>query len=499
MNGRGRLYAALAGRARADLVARFSAAPPPSPPDPIELASARLAWGVPRDDLYAPAELPLALASRGERFKVGLLAFLQRWLPNDLRLTRWDRATAERELCAIIGGATPIEGWPDAGTDAAWARLFVQGPLAGHLRREGEDYVLDCTGLRGLTPHPGLVPLGCKGAVRDTAAGMVPAWVELEDGRVVRPGDADWERARLVFACAMQTWTVIVAHLVHVHYLTTGAYAAAAQLALPWAHPVRRLLEPHIAGTLLVNWRANHNLLGPTGAVQSAYTYPYEELLVLIGRGVAAFDPTLYDLPDSLRARGLDELVEAGRYPSAEDALLTWGAFQRYVRRYVGVYYTSDAQVAGDAAIQAFAAALGRLTVHPPRLDGVDALCAALTRHLHVASVVHKQVGGMAWDFMTLPWFMPHRLRDAATVEEMLPFREESEANLIAKWSTTPTSWPLCRDWTAWALDDAGAAAMRALQDDLRAAGAEIAARNARRPVPHPYLHPERLESSVAV
>ena len=105
----------------------------------------------------------------------------------------------------------------------------------------------------------------------------------------------------------------------------------------------------------------------------------------------------------------------------------------------------------------------------------------------------------MAWDFMTMPWFMPHRLREASTIDDMLPYREESEANLIAKWSTTPMSWPLCRDWTSWAMDEAGAAAMHALQEDLKHVGAQIDARNAQRAVPHPYLHPDRLESSVAV
>ena len=493
------LYATLAGKARADLLARFGAAPVPGSEDTIALVPARQAWGVPRDDLFAPAGLPLSIVSRGERFKVAILSWLQRWLPNDRALTRWDRPTAERELLTVIGGVTPINGWPDAGSDAAWARLFVQGPLAGHLRREGEDFILDCSGMRGLAPHPGLVPLGCRGAVRAAPDGMVPAWVELEDGRVVRPGDAEWERARLIFACSMQTWTVIVAHLVHVHYLTAGAVAAAAHVALPWSHPIRRLLEPHIAGTLLVNWRANHNLLGRHGAVQSAYSYPFAELTKLIARGVETFDLALYDLPTSLERRGLLGLVQSGRYPFAEDALLVWGVLERYVRRYVSAYFRTDGEVAADEGLRGFAAALPRLTVGAPRIDSIEALCLALTRHLHIATVIHKQVGGIAWDFMTMPWFMPHRLRDAPTVAEMLPYREESEANLIAKWSTTPMSWPLCRDWSTWALDPVGAAAMLALQDDLGAAGVEIDARNARRPVPYPYLRPSRLESSVAV
>lgn len=493
------LYASLAARGREDLVRRFSTPPQHSPPDSIQLVPAREAWGFPADGLFVPADLPLSIVSRGERIKVALLSFLQRFLPNDLTLTRWDRATAEQDLLAVIGRVTPIEGWADAGTDAAWARLFVQGPLAGHLQRAGDEYILDCSGMRGLVPHQGLVPLGCRGAVVLGAEGLVPAWVELEDRSVVRPTDAGWERAKLIFACAMQTWTVIVAHLVHVHYLTTGAFAAAAQLSLPWAHPLRRLLEPHIAGTLLVNWRANHNLLGRHGAVQSAYTYPFDELGKLIGRGVAAFEPTHYDLPTSLKKRGLDELVKSGHYASAEDSLLLWEALERYVRRYVGAYFSSDAQVQADAGLQGFCTALERLTVKPPVIDGLDSLCAAFTRHLHVSTSVHKQVGGMAWDFMTMPWFMPHRLREASTPEAMLPFREESEANLIAKWSTTPMSWPLVRDWTSWALDEKGASAMRSLQEDLKTVGTKIDARNTRRAVPHPYLHPELLESSVAV
>jgi hypothetical protein len=493
------LYARLAGRARADLVARFSSPPAPGSPDAIELVAARDAWGVGRDDLFAPAGLPGSIVSGGERLKVGVLALLQRWLPNELALTRWSEAEARRELLSVIGGQTPIAGWADAGSDAAWARLFVQGPMAGHLVRVGEEYVLDCTALRGLRPHPGLVPLGCRGAVRVGASGPVPAWVELEDGSRVMPGEPQWERARLIFSCAMQTWTVIVGHLVHVHYLTTGAFAAAAQLELPWSHPLRRLLEPHLAGTLLVNWRANHNLLGPTGAVQSAYTYPWSELTTLLDRGVEAFDPTLYDLPSSLERRGLMALVQQGAYPFAEDALLLWQGFERYVRRYVGLYYANDAAVVADPAVQAFAKALPRLTVRAPVLDGVEALVGALTRHLHLATVIHKTVGGMAWDFMTMPWAMPHRLRDASAIADMLPYREESEANLIAKWSTTPMSWPLCRDWSTWAIDAKGAEAMTALQQDLATIGAQIDERNARRAVPHPYLHPEQLESSVAV
>ena len=498
MSFRTRLYARLAGRGRQDLVARFSGAPPAPPADRIDLVPAVHAWGG-GGELMAAHELPASIVSGSERFKVALLAFLQRWLPNDQRLSRWDRPTAERELLDVIGRQTATEGWPDGGSDAAWARLFVMGPLAGHLQRDGDELVLDCTGMRGLEPHPGLVRLGCRAAVTMGTTGPAPAWVELEDGSRARPGEAGWERAKLVFACAMQTWTVIVAHLLHVHYLTTGAVAAAAQRDLPWAHPIRRLLEPHLAGTLLVNWRANRNLLGRNGAVQSAYTYPYEPLMELFGRGVRAFDPSLYDLPASLRARGLDDLVRAGQYPFAEDALLVWDALERYVRRYVGLYYRSDADVQGDAALSAFSRTHASATVGARPIDTVEGLVGLVVRHAHVASVVHKQVGGIAWDFMTMPWFMPHRLHDAPDVAGMLPYREESEANLVAKWSTTPTSWKLARDWSDWALDADGADAMRALRGDLERVGAQIDARNARRAVPYPYLHPDRLESSVAV
>ena len=53
----------------------------------------------------------------------------------------------------VIERQTAISSWPDAGTDAAFARLFVMGPLAGHLERRGDEvaYVpgLTCTGTAG--------------------------------------------------------------------------------------------------------------------------------------------------------------------------------------------------------------------------------------------------------------------------------------------------------------------------------------------------------------
>ena len=129
------LYARLAGRAREDLVKRFAAPPDHSPPDSIQLVPAREAWGLPSDELFAPAGLPLSIVSRAERMKVGLLAFLQRWLPNDLQLTRWDRATAEKELLAVIGRSTPIEGWSSADSYCVPEGADVRAMKAGTPRR----------------------------------------------------------------------------------------------------------------------------------------------------------------------------------------------------------------------------------------------------------------------------------------------------------------------------------------------------------------------------
>ncbi|WP_338267911.1 lipoxygenase family protein [Corallococcus caeni] len=68
------------------------------------------------------------------------------------------------------------------------------------------------------------------------------------------------------------------------------------------------------------------------------------------------YDFTQGMLPRALEQRGvMDPDLD---YPYREDARLVWGAIEQWVRAYVGVHDPDNAAVAGDAALQAWAAEL---------------------------------------------------------------------------------------------------------------------------------------------
>ena len=63
-------------------------------------------------------------------------------------------------------------------------------------------------------------------------------------------------------------------------------------------------------------------------------------------------------LPQTLAQRGVDDTNRLPDYPYRDDALLIWGAIDRWVEDYVSHYYKSDAAVQGDAELQNWVAEL---------------------------------------------------------------------------------------------------------------------------------------------
>ncbi len=509
MSLRTRLYAKLMIAGKAGASRAFERLPPVGDQHAVKTAPMAEIWGLRATDLVVATGLPSWDAHPfRENAGVSVVKGLQRLLPNDERWTRWgSRAAADHELAEVLGAVgrgQTFTPWPDYATDAAFARALVQGPMAPLLEHRGDEFVVDCRILAGLERHPGTVPLGVVVVLAfraDATGARTPQLVriELEDGTVRTPADGEaWQIAKLIAAAGMQTWLVVGPHLVYTHFLNAGALATAAVSELPNDHAVRRLLTPHIAGTLRVNDRAGKTLLGPHGNVQAVYSFPWPSVQQLIARAIAQYDPTRFDLPMDLERRGLTDLCASGDYPYGADALLIWNALHVYVREYLCVYYPTDADLSADSHIQRFVATFCRSSPGL-RADSLTDLARALTARIFAVTVHHKLVGGISLEFLTHPYFLPHRVGPGERVDDVVPFREQTEANLAAKFGTTYRSWGLTADWPSVALDENGRAVMQAFQDELRAISEHIDARNSRRAVPFPHLRPTELESSVAV
>ena len=164
-----------------------------------------------------------------------------------------------------------------------------------------------------------------------------------------------------------------------------------------------------------------------------------------------------------------------------------------------GQYYPDDASIVADKVLQDAFEALDKVLPKPLRARTRGELAQVLTRFVSMVSLEHKLVSGIAWDYMSHPYYLPNVAKEAATVEEAVPYREEAEANIMFRYTISAMCWRMLEDWSYVALDEKGKGAIRRFRESLKQAGLEIDRRNRSRKVPFPHLHPDGLETSVAV
>ncbi len=478
----------------------FSKLPVLAPPPKAGLVPLEEAWGIPGTNVLIAQDLPYSIVPLSERIKQSVVHMLLWLLPNNQRLSRWDKATATRELTAFMGLDVKLDLWKDWDTDEGWARLLVQGPCAGDLKKEGDVWVVDCSVLGLAEMREGCAPLGVKVAIHVDEAGVRPAWIQKQDGTKVYPNEGEkWKVARVIASAGLHNWVGMVRHVLNLHYVAAQGLSILVHNHLPFEHPIHRLLWPHVAGTLLVNWGATKNFVGPNTIGVHNYAPSWNGWLKLIPVGWGAFTWEDYDIPDVYVRRGTDELIRKGLYPFGEDATLIWGVIRGYMDDYISQYYPDDASIVADKVLQDAFVSLDKVLPKPLRARTRGELAHVLTRFISMVSLEHKLVSGIAWDYMSHPYYLPNVAKEAATVEEAVPYREEAEANVMFRYTISAMCWRMMEDWSYVALDEKGKGAIRRFRESLKQAGVEIDRRNRSRKVPFPHLHPDGLETSVAV
>lgn len=166
-----------------------------------------------------------------------------------------------------------------------------------------------------------------------------------------------WEMAKLVVQVADGNYHELFAHLARTH-LVIEAFAVATHRHLAEIHPIWALLVPHFEGTLFINEAAATSLIAADGPIDHIFagTIASSQMAAVDAR--LAFDFHGKMLPADLAARGVGIDSALADYPYRDDALLVWNTIHEWARQYVDLYYTDDADVAGDTELAAWAACL---------------------------------------------------------------------------------------------------------------------------------------------
>jgi arachidonate 15-lipoxygenase len=173
-------------------------------------------------------------------------------------------------------------------------------------------------------------------------------------GPVYYPGDGtNWEIAKILVNMADGNYHELISHLGLTHLLTEPFVLSTLRQLDP-AHPVHVLLAPHFAGTLTINYAAQTSLITNGNAVDLLTAGTIESARALAATAVKNVRYNASFFPDTLVDRGVDDARALPDYPYRDDALSLWNAIHAWVSEYVGIYYRSDGDVAGDYELQAW-------------------------------------------------------------------------------------------------------------------------------------------------
>lgn len=210
-----------------------------------------------------------------------------------------------------------------------------------------------------------------------------------------------WMTAKNIVEMADSNYHELVSHLGRTHLVVEAFVVATNQL--PDNHKLKKLLKPHLEGTLLINYGAHTTLIAPGGGVEELLASSLGSDQTLGANGAQSYLFNFNDIafPDTLKNRGVDDTSKLPIYPYRDDGLLIWEAIESWVKEYLSLYYISDLSVIKDQDLQTWASTLislqgGRLQNfgedEQGRIKTLDYLVKAVSTIIFTASAQHAAV-----------------------------------------------------------------------------------------------------------
>lgn len=346
---------------------------------------------------------------------------------------------------------------------------------------------------------------------------LMPVAISLRAGEVATPQTVSPEYWLVLKTCvqiADANSHEMVSHLAHAH-LVMEPFAVSTARQLAPNHPVGVLLRPHFRFLLVNNSVGRSTLLNPGGIVEHLLAGTLEESRELVVRASRSWSVVDHALHRELEQRGVAEPDVLPVYAYRDDALLLWGAIERFVGAYLELYYREDSQVAEDPELLAWTRELadpqlGRVRDMPEQLHTRAELTQLLTHLVFVSGPQHAAVNYPQYDYMAFPPNMPLAAYgsvpapDSESLEQefmaMLPPISRGCEQLEIMDALSCYRWDKFGHYPRAAFRDRRTKVVLAnFQRELAEIEDEIERRNGVRRFPYPFLRPSLVTNSASI
>ncbi len=299
-------------------------------------------------------------------------------------------------------------------TDELLSGLMDDGETIASAIRKKRLYVCDYKILEGITvakgrylTHPiALFYAGDSGTLMPVA---IQLFQSPEDGPIFTPEDEKWLwlTVKAYTQSADAQVHEVVEHLLHGH-LIVEVFDIAMHRTLPDAHPINKMLMPHLEYTMAVNESARTKMLAPGGPIDRTMAVGAQGAIELMGRAWwEQWDFSAQSIPDDLNDRGVGDAKALPRYYWRDDATALWEIIERYVTAMVDHFYETDKDVIEDWELQAFHKESrdelgGDVRGIPGGKKGFTSksvLVEVLTRIIYAATAGHAAVNNGQYDY----------------------------------------------------------------------------------------------------
>jgi len=321
-----------------------------------------------------------------------------------------------------------------------------------------------------------------------------------------------WMMAKMVLQVADTHDHGIVRHLGLCHIIMEAVTVCMFR-NLAKAHPLRVLLEPHVAYTLATNEITEDSTINPGGVTVTFQSNTFAGTFMILHRALEGFDWDTETPDKRYQKLGLADREALPVHPFRDDELTCWEAILEFANAYVMHTYVSDEAVRTDRELQGFVRELqapdGGRVRGIPVVETREALGRFVASIIERPTTYHNAINYSVFPFMgfvggmPLGAYAPAPTVRPATEEDflsMLPPQHLALGQMADYWTISGLLVNRLGDYGRGYFEDPAA---RELADRfarrLQEIDKEIAARNKTRPLAYELVMPRYTAQSITV